>query len=501
MIDEGTPVVGRAFRIAWILFAFGTVTATAISFLRVGFNLSVSQPLQVFTSGFEDESLFAIWKWVHGQPVFWNPERIPFAGSYFNWLFYSFYGAITKLILLAGHLPDDWITQIGKWITLAGTVMLGFAVRRALVAGTRNDAFPDQFRNQWIFVVAFFSMVSPLIGFWSITTRPDVWALALEVLAVGSYLHFVNSGRHREIILFLLFGYFAWGFKQVHITAVAACLVDCAVRGRWRLAFLLATILSVAFGVTLLAGGEVYRFMVLKSQVRSGFHLHIGVENLVTALLKSPLTWMPWLAGLYIIARSRAGGALPAFPASERVLNLAALISLFFFVPLACKVGAADNYFLAFSTFALLAWAARLINYRHRAQAVAVIIASLFLVAGCAAVLLGKRGRLDCSETHGQLMSIKACLADLPKPTLAWGNQASLPWINPNDENHFVLGAAYYSIPIERLERGGIDGLIASNYFAAVVDLSATHGDICGKYLQRMERHDCPGVVYVRRDL
>ena len=83
--------------------------------------------------------------------------------------------------------------------------------------------------------------------------------------------------------------------------------------GRWRLAFLLATILSVAFGVTLLAGGEVYRFMVLKSQVRSGFHLHIGVENLVTALLKSPLTWMPWLAALYMIARSRAGGALPGF--------------------------------------------------------------------------------------------------------------------------------------------------------------------------------------------
>ena len=287
----------------------------------------------------------------------------------------------------------------------------------------------------------------------------------------------------------------------MHVTAVAACIVDCAVRGRWRLAVLLATILSVAFAATLLAGGELYRFMVLKSQLRVGFHPHLGVENFVTALLKSPLTWIPWLAGFYAIARAGRGGALSRVTAPERVLNLAALISLLWFLPLASKVGAADDYFLAFSTFALLAWAACFINGPRRAQAVAVIIASLFSLAGCAGVLLGKRGRLDCREMHGQMMAVKSCLATLPKPTLAWGNQASLPWINPNDENHFVLGAAYYSIPIDRRERGGIDGLIASNYFAAVVDLSATHGDICGKYLQRMERHDCPGVVYVRRDL
>ena len=107
---------------------------------------------------------------------------------------------------------------------------------------------------------------------------------------------------------------------------------------------------------------------------------------------------------------------------------------------------------------ALLAWAACFISGPRRAQAVAVIIASLFSLAGCAGVLLGKRGRLDCREMHGQMMAVKSCLATLPKPTLAWGNQASLPWINPNDENHFVLGAAYYSIPIDRRERGDHGG-------------------------------------------
>jgi hypothetical protein len=121
-------------------------------------------------------------------------------------------------------------------------------------------------------------------------------------------------------------------------------------------------------------------------------------------------------------------------------------------------------------------------------------------IVACVLLLIGKFGRLDCRDSHRRILEIKSCLAKLPKPTLAWGNQSSLPWNNQNDTNHFVLAAALYTIPVAKREQGGLDGLVASGYFAAVVDLDGSHAAVCEKAMRRADSVACPGVIYLRRE-
>ena len=48
-------------------------------------------PGVAITSGCEEESLFALWRAGHGQPVYLDTAHPPFAAAYFNWLFYATY--------------------------------------------------------------------------------------------------------------------------------------------------------------------------------------------------------------------------------------------------------------------------------------------------------------------------------------------------------------------------------------------------------------------------
>src|SRR5438045_9141407 len=46
----------------------------------------------VTTSGCEEEALFSLWRFAHGEAVYSDPTLLPYAISYFNWLFYLVYG-------------------------------------------------------------------------------------------------------------------------------------------------------------------------------------------------------------------------------------------------------------------------------------------------------------------------------------------------------------------------------------------------------------------------
>src|SRR5436190_1377515 len=69
------------------------------------------------TSGCEEEALFSIWKFTQGQAVYSDPAAVPYAISYFNWLFYWSYGAIAKMCLSVFHLPEIWLPAITRCIT------------------------------------------------------------------------------------------------------------------------------------------------------------------------------------------------------------------------------------------------------------------------------------------------------------------------------------------------------------------------------------------------
>ena len=90
--------------------------------VRGYYAISFSEPLQLVTSGAEYESLFVIWKYINGLTVYADHTRIPFAGSFYNWVYYFFYGEVTGAGLNHLSLGDAWLPTVTRLITAAGAV-------------------------------------------------------------------------------------------------------------------------------------------------------------------------------------------------------------------------------------------------------------------------------------------------------------------------------------------------------------------------------------------
>ena len=181
----------------------------------------------VLTSGMEEESLFAIWKWMHGERVYANPFAPPFAISYFNWLYYWSYGFWVKGIQALMGLDATAIPGIARGLTLlltlCGTALIYVflaplhAVRR--IAGTVAIA------------------LNPLVGFWTVTVRPDVGALVCDLAALWCVKKAVRSGSVWLLPAWVGF-YSAWAFKHSYVAALTAACLYLWVMGKRRDAIL-----------------------------------------------------------------------------------------------------------------------------------------------------------------------------------------------------------------------------------------------------------------------
>ncbi len=76
------------------IFLLGALSGFILLLLRATQVISFNEAHHIVTSGFEEESLYAMWKYLHGLPIYNDPHQIPFSASYFNWLFYGVYGSI-----------------------------------------------------------------------------------------------------------------------------------------------------------------------------------------------------------------------------------------------------------------------------------------------------------------------------------------------------------------------------------------------------------------------
>ena len=93
---------------AWVTVGFNILLMS----LRAVSAISFSEPLMVITSGAEEDSALAIWKYIKNLPVFEDPHRLPFTASAYNWLYYAFYGELTAFFIAALSLSDSWIPTI-----------------------------------------------------------------------------------------------------------------------------------------------------------------------------------------------------------------------------------------------------------------------------------------------------------------------------------------------------------------------------------------------------
>jgi hypothetical protein len=451
----------------------GTLAAVGLCALRISNSISFYEPLQMVTSGAEWESFYAIWKAMNGLEVYTDRLKAPFNAAVYNWLFYQSYGTFTKAVIHALALTDAWIPTVGRFFTLVG-VCTGIAAAYA----TFRRLF-DYRGETLVLCLAFavFTFCGPLVGWWAFTQRSDVWAFALEALAVMGFLRCYPRARFRAVVLLAIGCYLAWSFKQINVFAVGGAGLMLLVRRDWPGAALLAAVMIAGWGLTIAFGGAGYYETLFFTDFTLVFRAETGLRNLANLAVKTGPTLFPFTVALVLLV-AYADFRRRALAEDAFVLSLfATLICATLAVPAAFQSGAAENYFFSLSYFqALNAIAGLTVLLRmDRPSLSAMIKASvagwIIITAALCAVFAGFAGETDVRAEHRRNMAIKACMSALPGPVYNNLGYMMLPWMVPQNRQHFVVSFNYEA---ERkagkvFEDGGIGGLIERGYFKSLV--------------------------------
>ena len=450
------------------VFIGAALACVILAAARVACTISLAAPLQLVSSGAEEEALASIWRFDHGETVYTDPHLLPFTASYFNWLFYASYGSVTKAVLAALHLNNAWLPTVCRLLTLMLTLTGG-----AIVFQTLRGLTDDRLGRPLALALAALAFLNPLCGFWIVTTRPDIGAAVLELAGVACWLRYRDEPRVRWILGAGLFFAAAWAFKQTAVSALCAILFACLCPGpdaprskvsRLGPAALLIALMTIGALLACEAIGPVYQHGLYGSQVNCGFKLAWAARHFGLALVKMPFIAVA-LAGA--AATCRRAAADPAW----RAIPLVVVSSFLGDFLASSKGGAGDYYFLPLGIWSAL-WIGLAIDRLRRTPWLwrLLALASLWQLGAVISVLAGHHGVVDPRNPTKPYEHLAARLAARPGPVLVLDTYGDLPWISPTAP-HFILGYANESDARagETFQSGGWRGLMRRGYFNIVV--------------------------------
>ncbi len=446
------------------------------------------------TSGCEIESAFNIWRAAQGQPVYGDSSRMPFAGAYFNWLFYSSYGAIARTFAAVDDTAE--LYRVARRFTAVGAVFGTFAITGLLVCINRPAGSSRATLAAAMGVSVFFGA---LPGWWVITARPDIWGLALEAAGVVWFLAWHRRTPMSAVVGAAVLFYLAWSFKQTFVAGPAAVGLFLMFHRSWRDVAVLVCIMGASVGLTMFLMGPSYRFGLSETVAATGFEASIGRGNAVSAaskllwlLLAVPLVWHA--ARVDLLARENRSLRQDAL----QVGLLGTFIGLAIFAPSASKVGAATNYYFSPALMLSLAVSAALPAATKERY---ILPSALAMLALPLAVLLGYAGRTSLADDAGALAQRWAMWKDQPSPRFSSDLSLNMP--QPGDTSPaFVLGFNYQADRARGrpFEANGIGGLIEQGYFASLLLPADTRGRYDGGSLERYVRNEeVAGLALYRR--
>lgn len=275
------------YKIAQFSISFACLVSLVLFILRFYSNNSLNEPLHILTSGFEEESLFSIWKFTNNKEVFVDFHKIPYAASYFNWFYYFFYGSIVKAVLLIFSLSDDWIPQIARLITTISCCIGSFYSYKIL---TGLASLP----RLVLFFVSTFIFFGPLVGFWAITVRPDMWTIAIETIGFYYFISYYKNKEYLASILLASFCYLAWSFKQNHVgLLIGVCLFQ-LMNHKWKSFFTIVIFSISLYALTfLILNSRDYFYLLFLSQSKMLILPVLAVNLLIKAVVKASLVFVP----------------------------------------------------------------------------------------------------------------------------------------------------------------------------------------------------------------
>jgi hypothetical protein len=433
----------------------------ALWLARIFHAISFVRPSMSVTAGWEEACLFSIWRFTQHQAVYTDLYRIPFAGSYYNWGFYYFYGLVAEASLRLFHLDAVWIATTGRLTTAAFTLLSSGIFFLAQKHFVKAGLFANS-RISWAWCAI--AACSPLVAFSSITVRPDIGALAFECAGFYAILRYVSKPSARLLIAAAFLFYVAWAFKQTQVTMLAGSALALLLLKRWRAFLTISGIWWLLVIANLILGGPAYRESILFSQRHLPMLLGAGLANARLAGLRNLFLPLGTAAILGVMWRRVRSVALrPA----DTVVIATLLFSICFALVTSCISGGTTSYYVPAAWVAMLGLAMKSEQVNSRWILTGLVVCSLVMAGGAARA---SREPGDYRHQDSVHRAVAEKLSHLPGPAFVAEEYSNLPWVQ-RDSPHFVLAYAYDADRIAQVpfEDDGWEGLAREGYFGTLV--------------------------------
>jgi hypothetical protein len=459
----------RTFSLFVWLSIIGATLCLVLLVVRSYFAISFIEPMQVHTTGDEFTQFYAIWRQIQGLAVYTDRFSPPYYYAIYNFLFYYSYGIVTGIILDLFSLKDAWLPTVARFLSL-GSMIVG--VIACYICYLR--AFGSQNSSYRILSLAFavFILAGPLVGYWNITARPDLWARTFEIIGITLFVLNYPKNHWRAIIWMCICGYIAWAFKQGSVFAVGGVGLFLLARLDWKRLLVLSTVLPVAWGLTIYFGDPQYVYNFLLKDFPIIFSFDRMVRNLVNFGVKSgPILFI--LSAL-VFAVFGARDQIRQFWKSDIfVLGCGGVIcASVISIPGSSQLGGAENYFFTLLFFLGLMVCSSfpiLITFGKNAFPRALVAGSFgwaTLIIAVGLVLSSVTGIVNVRNQHVGYMAGKNCIDTLTRPLYVNNPYLSLPWMAPNTVPYVVSYNYFDDKNVgHKFRYGGIGGLISKGHF------------------------------------
>ena len=109
-LSGASPASALSRAEAWAGYA-ACALAVVLMALRAGSAISFAEPLQLATSGYEQESLLAVWERLHGHAVYVSRWDEPFRWAIYNWLYYETYAVVAGGLIATARVVGRMATD------------------------------------------------------------------------------------------------------------------------------------------------------------------------------------------------------------------------------------------------------------------------------------------------------------------------------------------------------------------------------------------------------
>jgi hypothetical protein len=461
-----------------IISICGLLVALILFSVRAYGMFSFYEPLQAQARGAEFESLFVIWKYINGQPIYQDPTHIPYTLSAYNWLFYVIYGEIAGTILSLLSLDDAWLPTVCHAITVAFGAIGASVMYSLIVEISKAKYFSHRIMTA---VAAVFFFFGPLPGYWTFAPAPDFLALIFSMLTLWVFFRGYARRPLFTTLCICVLVYMTWALKQNYLYVPAAIGFSFLLRRRWRDALLLAVLPFATIALTGWVGGPEYY-----SQLQLGNYvvLVMTLEEWWKNFFNFSIKLLPYLALLFgaaashIFTRENLSIRMAVTEKPELMvifIGLGVAISEAFIT--GAFVGAGENHYFMFGVFvvisAIVIYEKAQPNTRiKKLLAISFALGWALNILAVGTVLAGWQGSLSVMYMHEKRIQRQRCLAGLSSSIFVDGSHMMLPWMVPA-KDHFVLSYSYLSDHAAGLEKeeGGVGGLMNKGYFDQIAIL------------------------------